>query len=177
MPAKGSHMSEEAKRRISEAHKGKATTLGLKHTEKSKQLMSMKQKGHIVSEETKAKISSATKGLKRSEIARQHISEGKKGKKHAPHKKGNMWEWTVSEERRKEISNIYKGRVYTDESKLKMAQNHHNPYKVVVDGKEYNSMKEAARILDIPYGRFSWLCKHPAIMQEKFGHTLNYIDD
>lgn len=177
MPAKGSHMSEAAKQKISAAHKGKSTTLGFRHSEESKAKMSNAHKGRTVSEETRAKLSQSLSGLKRSEESRKNISIGKLGKPHKTHKKGYIFEWTVSEERRKEISESFKGRVYTDEAKLKMSQHHHNPYRVVVDGKEYNSMLEASKILNIPYRRFTMLCKHPDIMQEQFGHTLNYIDE
>lgn len=178
MPAKGSHMSAEAKARISSANKGRQTTLGFRHSAESKKKMSDALKGHVIPEEVRLKISQANKGKVRTEEQKKRLSEAKLGVKHSkPHKKGNMWEWTVSEERRKEISNIYKGRKYTDESRLKMAKNHHVSYKLVVDGKEYNSMLEASKILNISYRRFTWLCKHPDIMQEKFGHTLNYIDD
>lgn len=177
MPAKGTHLSEEAKARISAANKGRQTTLGFHHSEDTKAKMSAERKGRTKPEDFKLKISQANKGKVRNEEARKHISEGKKGKKHKPHKKGNMWEWDISQERRAEISEIFKGRTFTDESRLKMVQNHHNPYRVIIDGQEYSSMKEAARALDIPYGRFTWLCRHPDIMQEKFGHMLDYIDE
>lgn len=177
MPAKGSHMSDEAKRRISEAHRGKATTLGFRHSEESKKKMSDALKGHETSEETRTKISQSNKGKVRSEESRQHISEGKKGKPHKPHKKGYTFTWNVSDERRKEVADTYRGRRYTDESKSKMSKNHHSAYNIIVDGKEYRSIMEAAKQLGIPYNRMRVLVKRPQQLKDLFGHEITYIDE
>lgn len=177
MSSKGTHLSEEAKRRIAEAHRGKATTLGLKHTEESKKKMSDALKGREIPEEVRLKISNSNKGKVRSEEARKHISEGKKGKPHKPHKGGYTFSWNVSDERREEISNTYKGRKYTDESKLKMVQNHHLPYYIIIDGKEYASLLEASRLLGIKYSYLRAHKKDSKKLKELFGIEVEYIDE
>lgn len=177
MSSKGTHLSEEAKERIAAAHRGKATTLGLKHTEAAKAKMSAALKGRVIPEETRAKISNANKGKVRSAEARKHISEGKKGKPHKPHKGGYTFSWNVSDERRKEVSETYKGRKYTDESKLKMVQNHHLPYYIIIDGNEYSSLLEASRILGIKYSYLRAHKKDSAKLKELFGIEVEYIDE
>ena len=176
MSSKGTHLSEEAKERIAAAHRGKATTLGLKHTEESRKKMSDALKGHETSEETRAKISNANKGKVRSEESRQHISDGKKGKPINRTKRGYTFSWNVSDERRQEIADTYKGRKYTDESKLKMVQNHHNPYRVIIDGKEYNSLMEASRLLNIKYSYLRAHKNDSKKLKELFGINIEYID-
>ena len=60
---KGKHMSEEAKRKISEANKDNKNWLGRHHTEESRNKMAKSHKGKILSEEAKQKLSTAMKGL------------------------------------------------------------------------------------------------------------------
>lgn len=55
-------LSEEAKRKLSEAHKGKSTWNGKHHSEESKRKMSEAKKGHKCSEETRRKISESNRG-------------------------------------------------------------------------------------------------------------------
>ena len=101
--------SEEAKRKNSEAHKGK------KMSEESKQKMSESRKGKKQSEEAKRKIgeanSEALKGKKLSEEHKKNISESKKGKKR-------------SEETKQKISESSKGKKMSDEAKIKMSESH-----------------------------------------------------
>lgn len=174
---KGFKHTAEAKERIAAAHRGKSTTLGFRHSEESKKKMSDALKGHVIPEEVRLKISQAKKGKKLSEEARQHISEGKKGKPINRTKRGYTFSWNISDERRKEVADIYKGRKYTDESKLKMVQNHHNPYRVIIDGKEYNSLMEASRMLGLKYTYLRAHKKNPEKLKELFGIELNYIDE
>jgi hypothetical protein len=74
----GTIPSEETKRKIAEAGRGR------KHTPESIRKISkaqLKDKNHMwgktISQETRLKISNANKGLKRSDIARQNIAAGK----------------------------------------------------------------------------------------------------
>lgn len=70
-------MSEEHKKKMSEANKGK------KRAAETKKKMSEAQKGKPKSDETKKKLSEANKGKKRgpmSEETKKKISESKKGK-------------------------------------------------------------------------------------------------
>ena len=71
---KGKLMSEESKKKLSEAKKGKH------HSEEHKKKISESQKGKKRSEETKKKISEARKGKKRSEETKKKISGAHKGK-------------------------------------------------------------------------------------------------
>lgn len=82
MPAKGQKLSEEAKRKISEAakkRKGKANPFhGRKHTEESKAKMAearRKCRGWKHTEETKAKMSAAAKGRPKPEEQKRKQSE------------------------------------------------------------------------------------------------------
>lgn len=177
MSSKGTHLSEEAKERIAAAHRGKATTLGFRHSEESRKKMSDALKGRIIPEEVRLKISNANKGKVRSEEARQHISSGKKGKPVNRTKKGYTFSWNISDERRKEVADTYKGRKYTDESKLKMVQNHHLPYNIIIDGKEYASLLEASRLLGIKYSYLRAHKKDSKKLKELFGIEVEYIDE
>ena len=62
----GKNLSEESKRKMSEAKKGRKLRLGTLHSEESKRKMSKASKGRIISEETKKKISKTLKGRKKS---------------------------------------------------------------------------------------------------------------
>ena len=87
---KGKTLSEEHKRKISEAHKGKSrkplseehkrkisdTLKGKTHSEETKR----KMRGIHLSEETKRKLSEAHKGKHHSEETKRKISESNKGK-------------------------------------------------------------------------------------------------
>ena len=71
---KGKHVSEETKRKISEANKGR------KHTEEEKKKLSELGKGRHHSEESKKKLSELGKGRHHSEETKKKLSEAKKGK-------------------------------------------------------------------------------------------------
>ena len=82
-------------------------TLGYKHTEETKAIISASSKGRKISEEQKTKISAAHKGRKHTEEARARMSEAQKGKKH-------------SEETRARMSATHTGRKHTEKAKAKM---------------------------------------------------------
>lgn len=86
------------------------TQLGYKHTNESKNKMSISKLN--MSEETKKKMSISQTGLKRSELHVKNAVEGKKGYKH-------------SQETKLKISNSnkisQKGKVHSEETKLKMS--------------------------------------------------------
>ena len=85
------YMSEEIKKKISEAHKGKL------RSEEEKIKLSEAHKGKHLSEETKKKISEAHKGKHLSKEHRKKLSEALKGK-------------YLSEEIRKSMSESHKGK-------------------------------------------------------------------
>lgn len=78
------HHTEESKRKLSEAKKGKPTwnkygKLSEEWKRKIGEANKRAMKGKHLSEETKSKISKANKGKKRSEETKSKISEAKKG--------------------------------------------------------------------------------------------------
>lgn len=81
---KGKHLTEEAKKKLSEAHKGKAPwNKGIPRSEELKRKQSEAMKGRHLSEETKKKISEALKGITKSnsisfediEFAKSHTNK------------------------------------------------------------------------------------------------------
>lgn len=86
-PNYGKCLSDETKRKLSEANKGKQSWLGKHHTEETKQKLSEKLKNNTntlgkhwhLSEQTKHNISVATKGKKKSEHMKKALSESRKG--------------------------------------------------------------------------------------------------
>ena len=106
MPPKGYKHSEESRRKMSEAHKGKPSgalghhwseetkrkmriaqkrTNHPPHSEESKLKISIAHKGKILSEEHKRKISESHRIENLSEESRHNISIAQRGKKHIPH--------------------------------------------------------------------------------------------
>lgn len=78
---KGKKLSEEHKRKMSEARKGNNNRLGKPHSEETKRKISESRKGIKLgpcSDEHKRKISEANKGKSHSAEAKQKISESKK---------------------------------------------------------------------------------------------------
>src|SRR5574344_1615296 len=76
---KGKHQSDETKLKISEAQKGKPSPMKGKHwSEEAKRHISEAEKGKHLSEETKKKISEAKKGKHLSEEAKRKLAEAVK---------------------------------------------------------------------------------------------------
>ena len=107
---KGKKLSDEHKKKLSEAHKGK----------------SVWNKGKPCSEETKKKISEANTGRHHTDEVKRKMSEQRKGKHHSE-------EWTrkisesnkgrrCSEETKKRISETLKGRRLSEETIKKMRE-------------------------------------------------------
>src|SRR5574344_1552594 len=120
----GRHHSDEAKLKISEAHKGKPSPLKGKHkSDETRRHMSEAHKGkpslmkgkHL-SDETKLKMSEAMKG-KPSPMKGKHKSEEMKRKLSEAHK-GHK----ISEEAKRKISEVHKGKHSSDETKLKISE-------------------------------------------------------
>ena len=81
---KGKHLTEEHKRKISEAHKGKH------HTKETKQKLSEINKGKSHTEERKRKISEAHKEKHHTEETKKKMSEERKGRKLTENTKEKM---------------------------------------------------------------------------------------
>ena len=116
----GAIISDETRRKISEAKKGKT------HSEETKRKMSDIHKGKTLSEEHKIKLSKANKGRTRSEETKRKIGEGHKGKtlseetktKISEAKKGKI----PSEETIRKLSEANKGKTHSEETKTKMSE-------------------------------------------------------
>ena len=111
-PMKGKHLSEEIRKKISEAHRG------YHHSEETRKKLAELHKGKKLSEETKKKISEVKKGKPAwnrgkycSEETKKKLSEAQKGK---PKPK--------SEETRKKISETLKGHITSEETRRKLSE-------------------------------------------------------
>ena len=112
---KGKHRSEETKKKLSEANKGKK---GRKHTDETKHKLSEVNTGKHRSEEAKRKMSEAHKGK----------SSGMKGKKMSEETKKKLSEVNtgkhLSDEVKSRISKKLKGIKRSDETKRKLSELH-----------------------------------------------------
>ena len=88
---KGTHLTEDVKKKISESH------IGIYHTDVSKNKMSIIKKGKIPTEETKRKISKAHIGKHHTDKSKKKISDARKGTH-------------LTEDVKKKISNTLKGK-------------------------------------------------------------------
>lgn len=94
---KGKKMSDEYKRKLSEAHKGQVSSMkGKHHTEEAKRKMSIAKlgkpsprKGVVLSDEVRAKMSKSAMGKKVSEETKRKIGNSIKG--HPSYTKGMKW--------------------------------------------------------------------------------------
>ena len=124
---------------------GEISSLGVKHSQETKQKMSESQKGHIcleetrkkmsearkgkpLSEEHKRKLSEARKGKPMSEETKQKLSEANVGKKYSEERKQQMSEISknISYDTRKKMSESHKGHVHSEEQKRKMSESGKN---------------------------------------------------
>ena len=101
---KGQKMSEELKRKISEAQKGKRRK---PLTKEHKRKISMGNKGRKVSIETRRKIGAGNKGKKMTEEQKRKISESCKK--------------SMTKKRREKIRKINTGKKHTKETKIKVS--------------------------------------------------------
>jgi len=112
MKCRDYHHSEETRRRISKANKGK--NKGFHHSEESKRKISESNKGRVFTEEARRKMSESRKGIVLSEETKRKISSTKKGKKVPP----------FSEEHKRKLSEVLKSKTYSEETKRKMSESH-----------------------------------------------------
>ena len=114
----GKHMSDENKRKISEAHKGKKCK---PFSEEHKKHISEARKGKHSSEEAKKNMSEAKKNM--SDETKLKMSEAQKGKHLSEEAKKNMSEahkgMNFSDEHRRKLSEAHKGKHLTEETKAK----------------------------------------------------------
>ena len=119
--------TEEAKRKMSEAQKGKQLS------EEHKRKISESQKGKQLSEEHKRKISEYRKGKQHTGETKRKISESLKGKQHTGEtkrkiseslkgKRSPMCGKQLSEEHKRKISESQKGKQLSEEHKRKISE-------------------------------------------------------
>ena len=100
--------SEETRKKLSEAHKGKH------HSEETRKKLSENRKGMQHSEETRKKLSESNKGKHHSEETRKKFSENRKGKYTGEN--NPMYGKHLSEESKKKISEARKGKYVGENS-------------------------------------------------------------
>ena len=113
----GRKLSEETKRKLSEANKGeKHPKFGKPVSEETRSKISESNRNRVISEETRRKMSESSKGKKHSEETRRKMSEAAKKRK------------PISEETRRKLSEASKGntnmlgKTHSDETKRKMSE-------------------------------------------------------
>ncbi len=205
---KGSHLSEETKQKLSERLIGNTYALG-KHwklSEESKRKMSEARKGiclseetrrkigeankiRIVSSETKQKISNFFKGRKRkphSEETKIKMSEARKGKYHSEKTKQKMSETRKgrkrkprSEEWKRKISEANKGKHHSEETKRKISEAHKGEKSYLWQGgvsfEPYTldwtkTLKRSIRERD------HYTCQLCGVLQEDVAFNVHHID-
>ena len=109
--------NEETRRKISEAQKGeKSPNWGKKLSEEHRRKLSEANKGKKLSEERRRKLSEAKKGKKLSEEHCRKMSEANKGEK-SPN-----WGKKLSEEHRRKLSEANKGKKLSEERRRKISE-------------------------------------------------------
>jgi hypothetical protein len=122
-PNRGKKASEETRRKIGAASKGR------KHTEEYKKKKSLENIGEknpmyggTHTQEAREKIGAAQRGKTISEEHRQRIIEANKGKTLSEEHKKKISSWERDETYRKNLSNALKGRTFSEETRKKMSE-------------------------------------------------------
>lgn len=161
--AVGFHLSEKAKKKLSDGRKGEKNWNYGKHlTDERKKAISDRMKGENhpnygkrgvlspnygrkLSEETKRKISNAQKGKIISEESIKKMSESKKGK-------------SMHENTRKALISANIGRHQTNETKIKIGESNSKKVFCVETKNVYSSIKNAHELTGICYNSISLCC-------------------
>ena len=104
-------------------------TLGLSPSEETRRKLSEAKKGRTHSEEAKRKMSEAHKGKTLSEETKRKLSEAKKGNRYGLGNKANKGK-TLSEEMKERLRDINLGKTLSEETKRKMSEAHRNKPKI-----------------------------------------------
>ena len=136
---KGKCLSEETKRKLSEAQRGeRGNNYGKHPSNETREKLSEAHKGKRLNKETRRKISKALKGKIVSEETRTKLSMAQRGKRHSETTKRKMRQvWSLerrqarsnelrgkhlSEETRRKLSIAHKGKHHTKETRAKMSE-------------------------------------------------------
>lgn len=111
----GRKLSEEHKRKISEAAKGNKNSVGRIVSEETRRKLSEANRGRKLSEETKRKVGDAARGRKLSEEHKCKISEAVKGNT-------NSLGRVLSEETKLKLSESNKGKKRSEETKRRISE-------------------------------------------------------
>ena len=136
----GTHQSDEWKRNMSERMKGNKWNIGKHLSEEQRRKISEanKGKGHPHSEETKLKISNANKGYHHSEEAKRKISDASKGNKYrlGQHHSEEARS-KMAESRRQYFANggtgPNKGKHFSEETRKKMSESQKQRWKGITE--------------------------------------------
>ena len=113
----GGNLGEDVNKKISEAKKGKSTSLkGKPKSEEHRRKIGEAQKGKHLSEETKRKIGEANKGNKHTEEWKINHSAAVKGENNPMYGKHH------SEETKRKISEARKGKKLSEETRRKLSE-------------------------------------------------------
>ena len=116
----GSLRSDEARKRMSDAHKGENHHMyGKTHSEETRRKIGEGNKNKILTEETKKRMSESQKGRTCSEETRIKLSEANKNPSEETRRK-------ISEAQKGEKNHNY-GKTASEESRKKMSDAHKNP--------------------------------------------------
>lgn len=142
----GKH-SEETKRKIGDANRGK------RHTEETKKILSEKHKGYKMSEENKKKIAERFK----------------------MYRGWNKGIRTPDEVRRK-IALANTGKKQSEDAKRKVAESKHKRVKCIETGEVFRSAKDAnMKFHNKPYGSVYKACQNVGV--SAYGYHWVYVDD
>lgn len=177
-PNWGKHLSEDTKKKISEANKGKTWT------EERKKEFSEKMKGregHPCSEATKEKISNANKGKKLSEEHKQLLRERFSGKNNPNYGRHTSEETkAILREKLSGKNSPNYGKEFSEETKQKMSDNNARKREIIqfsLSGEyieEYKTLKEAEYKTNILYSCISRAC---TTQKSAGGYLWRYKDE
>ena len=155
---------------------------GKTHSEEAKTKMSEAHKGHIVSDETKAKLSESHKGKVLSDETKNKISKANSGANHHMYGKHFSEETKakMSEAKKGENNNMY-GKHHTEEAKAKISKankgkytgaNNPNAQKVIciTTMVVFDTIKDAADYYNIGYNHICCCCRGKRKSAGKFNN-------
>lgn len=139
-PTLGRELSNETKRKIGIANKGK------KHTEETKALLSEKHTGKTLSKECRHKMSISRKGRVLTIETRKKISNALTGIKR-------------TEETRQRLRESHIGIEISPEQRKKMAEGNYKKVICITTGEVFESLKEAAKVAEVNYTGITNCCR------------------